>query len=136
MGDGVMKIVKVGQEPASAPAKPAIPQTTGGKKRDHSRKPKFGILKHGRTARSKPRFEAVRDPAKSPPVRKSTLRILTEKGAKSRLKSIRKTVRSMPDQKVRAVLKSAGIRLGPNTPEPLARDILEGGMEAGMIVAN
>jgi hypothetical protein len=133
MGDGVMKIVKVGQEPAApVPAK----STQGGKKRDHSRKPKFGILKHGRTARTKSRFEAVRDPAKSPPTRKSTLRILTEKGAKSRLKSIRKTVRSMPEQKVRAVLKAAGIQLGPKTPEPLARDILEGGMEAGMIVAN
>jgi hypothetical protein len=131
MGDGIMKIVKVGQEPAApAPAK----STQGGKKRDHSRKPKFGILKNGRTARN--RFEAVRDPAKSPPTRKSTLRILTEKGAKSRLKSIRKTVRSMPEQKVRAVLKAAGIQLGPKTPEPLARDILEGGMEAGMIVAN
>jgi hypothetical protein len=134
MGDGVMKIVKVGQEPAAA--KPAVPPATGGKKRDHSRKPKFGILKNGRTARSRARFEAVRDPAKSPPARKSTLRILTEKGAKSRLKSIRKTVRNMPDQKVHAVLKAAGIRLGAATPTPLARDILEGGMEAGMIVAN
>ena len=133
-----MKIVKVGQSaPAAGPSQAPPPPTTGaGKKRDHSRKPKFGILKHGRTARSKPRFEAVRDPAKSPPVRKSTLRILTEKGAKTRLKSIRKTVRSMPDQKVRSVLKAAGIPLGEKTPAPLAREILEGGMEAGMIVAN
>ena len=131
-----MKIVKVGQTAPAAPAAPPPPTTGGAKKRDHSRKPKFGILKHGRTARTKPRFEAVRDPAKSPPVRKSTLRILTEKGAKTRLKSIRKTVRSMPDQKVRAVLKAAGIPLGEKTPAPLAREILEGGMEAGMIVAN
>ena len=134
MGDGVMKIVKVGQTAPAGPPPP--PPTSGSKKRDHSRKPKFGILKHGRTARTKPRFEAVRDPAKSPPARKSTLRILTEKGAKSRLKSIRKTVRSMPDQKVRSVLKAAGIPLGEKTPAPLAREILEGGMEAGMIVAN
>ena len=133
MGDGVMKIVKVGQTATAAPPPPVVGSS---KKRDHSRKPKFGILKHGRTARSKPRFEAVRDPAKSPPVRKSTLRILTEKGVKSRLKSIRTTVRNMPDQKVRAVLKAAGIPLGEKTPAPLAREILEGGMEAGMIVAN
>jgi hypothetical protein len=77
----------------------------------------------------------VRDPAKPPPVRKGTLRILTDKGAKARRKTIKQTVQNMSDSKVREQLKGSGIAVNPKTPPQLAREILEGGMEAGMIVA-
>jgi hypothetical protein len=124
------KIVKVGKEETPPPSK------SGGthKRGHHSKQPKFGILKGGKTARNKARFEAVRDPAKAPPMRKSTLKILTEKGAERRRKRIHKTVRSMPDAKVRHVLQEAGMSISSKTPTDLAKKILEGGMEAGMIV--
>lgn len=123
------KIVKVGAG-TSAPA----PVT---RKRDdpghRHKQPKHGVLKGGKTARAK--IHAVRDPAKSPPSRKSTLKILTEKGAEKRRKHIRKTVRAMPDAKVRHVLKASGLPISEKTPSHIAKEILEGGMEAGMIVS-
>jgi hypothetical protein len=91
-----------------------------------------GVLKGGKTLKAK--IEGVRDPAKSPPVRKSTLKILTEKGAEVRRKRIRKTVRTMPEDKVRNTLRASGLPVSKQTPINIARDILEGGMEAGMIV--
>lgn len=93
-----------------------------------------GVLKGGKTARAK--IQAVRDPAKSPPARKATLRILTEKGAENRRSRIKKTVRTMPDAKVRQVLKASGMPISEKTPTHIAKEILEGGMEAGLIVAN
>lgn len=87
-----------------------------------------GVLKGGK-------IEPVRDPAKAPPARKSTLKILTEKGAERRRHTIRKTVRAMSDQKVRQVLKASGLPISDKTPPALAKEILEGGMEAGMIVS-
>jgi hypothetical protein len=76
----------------------------------------------------------VRDPAKPPPTRKGTLRILTKKGADMRRKTIKQTVRHMNDGTVRASLKKSNITINPKTPPHIAREILEGGMEAGMIV--
>jgi hypothetical protein len=122
------KIVKVGASTAPAPAT---------RKRSdpghHHKQPKHGVLKGGKTSRAK--IQAVRDPAKSPPSRKSTLKILTEKGAEKRRKHIRKTVRAMPDAKVRHVLKASGLPISDKTPPHIAKEILEGGMEAGMIVS-
>lgn len=122
------KIVKVGKEEP--------PVKTGGthKRGHHYKTPKHGILKGGKTARNKPKIEGVRDPAKAPPMRKSTLKILTEKGAERRRNRIKKTVRQMPDAKVRQVLQQAGMTVSNKTPPELAKKILEGGMEAGMIV--
>ena len=124
-----MKIVKVG---ADAP----LPPVVGGKKKQQTLKSKRksmrtyprGVLKGGK-------IEPVRDPAKSPPTRKSTLKILTDKGEESRRKKIRKTVRAMPDQKVRQILKASGLPVSDKTPPNIAKEILEGGMEAGMIVS-
>jgi len=76
----------------------------------------------------------VKDPARPPPVRKGTLRILTKKGAEARRKTIKKTVSEMNDGVVRASLKKSNININPKTPANIAREILEGGMEAGMIV--
>lgn len=124
-----VKIVKVGDV---APVKPVVGT---GRKKSMKTFP-HGVLKGGKTAKakSKVKIEAVRDPAKSPPVRKSTLRILTEKGAEKRRRQIKKTVRSMPVEKVRHVLKASGMPVSNTTPPDVAREILEGGMEAGMIV--
>jgi hypothetical protein len=79
-------------------------------------------------------FVAVKDPAKPPPTRKGTLRILTKKGADMRRKTIKQTVKDMNDGTVRASLKKSNISINPKTPPHIAREILEGGMEAGMIV--
>lgn len=127
-----VKIVKVGGSGVVEPPTPALGGTH--KRGHHYKTPKHGILKGGKTARNKPKIEAVRDPAKAPPMRKSTLKILTEKGAERRRKRIHKTVRSMPDAKVRHVLQQAGMPVSQKTPPELAKKILEGGMEAGMIV--
>lgn len=132
---GEVKIVKLGAGPAPAPA-PLMRAAT--RKQFHEPKhrhkqPKHGVLKGGKTARAK--IHAVRDPAKSPPSRKATLKILTEKGVEHKRSKIRKTVRSMPPEKVRTLLKTAGYSVSKNTPDGIAREILAGGMEAGMIVS-
>ena len=121
-----VKIVKMGQEiPKTVePSKPV----TAGRKKSMKTYPR-GILK-------KHTIKAVRDPAKAPPLKKSkgTLRIMTERGIHLRRQNIKKTVRNMPDAKVRETLKKAGMSVSSKTPIELAKDILEGGMEAGMIV--
>ena len=120
-----VKIVKVGGEMrVPVQAKPVI----AGRKKSMRTFPR-GILK-------KHTIKAVRDPAKAPPLKKTkgTLRILTERGVRMRRQTIKKTVRNMPDIKVRETLKKAGMPISPNTPPDLAKEILEGGMEAGMIV--
>ncbi len=129
-------ITKVGadapsQAPAAAKTQKAGRHTSG----HHTKVPTRGILKGGKTHKAKTKIEAVRDPAKSPPTRKATLKILTDKGLERRRHRISKTVRNMPDEKVRHILKASGLNVSPKTPAKLAKAILEGGMEAGMIVS-
>lgn len=125
MGDE-LKIVKVG---GSAPAKKE-PKTR--KKAEVHKKPKFGILKGGKTARNKPRFEGVKDPAKAPPVKKG-LRILTEKGAVTRRAKIVAEAKRRPIREIRETLRKHNLNVRENTPEHLARKIYEDAQEAGMI---
>lgn len=83
-------------------------------------------------------IEGVKDPARPPPLKKtnrSTLRIMTEEGVKQRRKTIKQRVRGMSDQDVRKTLEKSKISVGTTTPSHIVREILEGGMEAGMIVA-
>lgn len=134
MSDSGVRIVKVGAEPAAP--KPASGGATTRKRHEPQHKnkqPKHGVLKGGKTARAK--IHAVRDPARSPPSRKGVLKILTEKGAEKRRAHIRKTVRNMSDAKVRHLLKASGLPVSPKAPKEVVREILEGGMEAGMIVS-
>jgi hypothetical protein len=131
MSDKV-KIVKVGAESASSP--PSHPAPPKKKVKKSMKTYPRGVLKGGKTAKQKVKIEGVRDPAKAPPVRKSTLRILTEKGAEHRRKQIKHTVRNMPIHRVRETLQKAGVPVSNKAPPEIARDILEGGMEAGMIV--
>lgn len=134
MPDAV-KIVKVGADPpVPAPNRPT--QSAGRHVPGHRTKtPKAGVLKGGKTHRAKMKIEPIRDPSKSPPVRKATLRILTNKGLERRRRQISRTVRAMPDAKVRQILQKAGMPVSPKTPPQIAKEILEGGMEAGMIVS-
>ncbi len=108
---------------------------TAGKHRKSMKTYPRGVMKGTRTT-----IKAVRDPAKAPPTRKTgakgTLRILTEKGMQKRRSNIRKTVKNMSDARVRDTLRKANMSVGDKTPTHIARDILEGGMEAGMIVAH
>ena len=123
-----VKIVKVGD---TAP----IPQPQNAGRAKTTKTFPHGILKGGKTAKNK--IQPVRDPAKPPPMnpkKKATLKILTEKGAEKRRRRIKKTVRAMPDSKVRSVLRASGLPVSDKTPSHIAKEILEGGMEAGMIV--
>ena len=116
--------------PADVPKKEE-PVTAG--KRVH-KKPKFGILKGGKTARNKPRFEGVKDPAKAPPSKKSkTLRILTDKGLTLRRKRIAEEVSKTPISKIRQTLRAKGMPIKESTPDKLVRKIYEDAQEAGMI---
>lgn len=132
MSDKV-KIVKVGDTAPSAPM--PTPIQSAGRAKTTKTFPR-GILKGGKTAKAK--IQPVRDPARPPPThprKKATLKILTEKGAERRRNRIKKTVRTMPDGKVRSVLRAAGLPVSDKTPTHIAKEILESGMEAGMIVA-
>lgn len=136
MPDATMKIVKVGATPSPPP--PVGGKTAKSKHEPSHRNkvPRHGVLKGGKTARAKVKLEGVRDPARSPPTRHTTLKILTEKGADRRRKRISKTVRAMPDQKIRSILRASGLPISDKTPPHIAKEILEGGMEAGMIVSS
>lgn len=92
-----------------------------------------GVMKGTRS--KKDLIVGVRDPAKPPPYRKGTLKILTEKGAALRRKTIKQKVKSMTDVKVRDQLRKSGLSVDSKTPPHIVREILEGGMEAGMIIA-
>jgi hypothetical protein len=120
-----MKIVKVGGTP------PPVPVKASSRKTDHSRKPKFGVLKRGKTARNKPRFEAVRDPTSAPPIRKS-LRILTHKGEKTRRAKIVEDAKKMPLHKIRDTLKKNKLPVSSKR-EDIVRKIYEDAQEAGML---
>lgn len=120
----VVKIEKIGH----------VPKQAGKSRKAPEKKPKFGILKGGKTARKKARFEAVVDPAKAPPMKKSSkLRIMTEKGAKTRRAKIVDDARKMPIGRIRNTLRKNGLPIKDTTPEKLTRKIYEDAQEAGMI---
>ena len=127
-----VKIFKIGTEdPPSAKAPAAATTRKAKSKPDLQKKPKFGILKRGKTARSKPRFEAVRDPASAPPTRKS-LRILTHKGEKTRRAKIAEEAKKMPIHKIRETLKRNKLPVSSKR-EDIVRKIYEDAQEAGML---
>lgn len=142
--DGGFKIVKVNQtapllkkvrerlaKTAKAPPPPDAVKHTS---KHRTAQPKHGVLKHGKTARKTPRFEGVRDPAKSPPVKKqSRLRILTEHGAATRRAKIAKDAKTKSIHEIRKTLKKHNLNVNDRTPEHLARKIYEDAQEAGMI---
>lgn len=129
-----IKVVKMGDMPTKKAAESPSKKKTAGVR--HDKKPKFGILKGGKTARRKPRFEPVADPAKAPPIsknRKKTLRILTEKGVAHRRKKIADDVAKTPIGKIRQTLRKHGLPVKDSSPEKLVRKIYADAQEAGMV---
>jgi hypothetical protein len=130
MPDPPIKIVKVGGPPPAPKA--AAPSA----KRKTMRTFPRGVLKKGGVSK---KIKGVADPTRAPPVgpgRGSTLRILTESGARRRRETIHRKVTSMRPEDVRKTLRRSGLPVSDKTPPHIAREILEGGMEAGMIVSN
>jgi hypothetical protein len=140
---GAVKIVKVNhtapllkkvRERLAKTVKAPMPMVVKHTSKHRTAQPKHGVLKHGKTARKAPRFEGVKDPAKSPPVKKSSrLRILTEKGAATRRAKIAREAKTKSIHDIRKTLKQHNLNVGGNTPEHLARKIYEDAYEAGMI---
>lgn len=129
-----VKILKVGMTvpPADVKQAPATTRKSKSKsKPDNQKKPKFGILKRGKTARNKPRFEAVRDPASAPPTRKS-LRILTHKGEKTRRAKIVEDAKKKTTQEKRKILADAGLPVSAKRKE-IIDEVYEHAQEAGML---
>lgn len=116
-------VTKVGAEPTS------ILPPIAGKRKTLKTFPR-GILK---TAK----IRAVADPAKAPPLRKSmkkhTIRLITEKGNRHRRRTIKKRVSKLSDESVKSLVIKSGLLKNTNTPVPLMREMLEGGMVAGFI---
>jgi hypothetical protein len=129
------KIVKTGGGPQPPPQVAATRKTLPKSVRKTMRTYPRGVLKKGGKIAG---MKAVADPAKPPPMRpgrSSTLRILTESGAKRRRETIHKKVKSMGDAEIRKTLRRSGLNVSDKTPSHIAKEILEGGLEAGMIVS-
>lgn len=131
------KVVRVDHTAPTDTTQQEAPKKTAGRRKTKvalDKKPKFGVLKGGKTARNKPRFEGVADPAKAPPSKKSkTLRILTDKGLTLRRRKIVDDVAKTPITKIRQTLRKHGLPIKDSTPDKLARKIYEDAQEAGMI---
>lgn len=130
-GEEKIKVVRVG---ATAPAD-LKKSVKAPRKFKQSKAPKFGILKGGKTQRKTPRFEAVTDPAKSPPIKKGKLRILTSKGEKTRRAAILDKAKTAPIGKIRETLRRHGIPVKSDN-EKIARAIYADAQEAGMITVD
>ena len=123
-------IVKVGEAPP--PEKKEVPPVAG--KRKSLKTFPRGILK---TSRSKFHLKPTSDPAKPPPLKKTmkkhTIRLLTDKGARQHRKTIKQRVSKMSDEKVKKLVAGAGLLKNPTTPVSVMREMLEGGMVAGFL---
>lgn len=121
-----LKIVKVGGEDiplSKLPIKPVedIRLTTGGKKHKTIKTFPRGILK------------GTSNPSKHPPIKKHTIRLITDKGFNSRKKTIKRKIAKMSDQKVKEVAMKSGLIKSTSMPTKMVREILEGGMVAGFV---
>jgi len=126
--------VKVVRVDHTSPVDTKKEETPKKKVYNKNKKPLHGILKGGKTARNKPRFEGVKDPSKAPPTKKSkTLRILTDKGITLRRRKIADEAGKMPIGKIRQTLRNHGLPIKDSTPDKIARKIYEDAQEAGMI---
>jgi hypothetical protein len=103
--------------------------TAGAKRKTVKTFPR-GVLK-------KFQLKSVKDPAKSPPLKKGmqkhTLRILTEKGLKKHRKTQRRRLASLPDAKVKEIVAAKGLVKNPKTPAHISRQILDNAMAAGFV---
>jgi len=106
------------------------PVATAGAKRKTVKTFPRGVLK-------KFHLKGVKDPAKSPPLKKGmhkhTLRMLTEKGLKKHRKTQKRRLASMPDAKVKEIVTAKGLVKNPKTPAHISRQILDNAMAAGFV---
>lgn len=132
MSANQFKIVKMGDDSTSE-KKAVTEASTAGSRKSLKTFPK-GILK---TSKSKFNLKPTSDPAKSPPMKKSTkkhtIRLLTDKGVRHHRKTIKQRVSRMSDEKVKKIVLSAGLLKNATTPVAVMREMLEGGMAAGFI---
>ena len=121
-----MVITKVGGDTSVSKPVDTNPVPVAGKRKTMRTYPR-GVLK----------VKGVKDPAKSPPLKKTskrhTVQILTDVGAKKHRKTIRKKVKKMSNEKVRSIANNHGLLKGSGTPTSLVRDMVEGGAIAGFI---
>lgn len=121
LGEVANKQLKEKEAPSTSEAK------SGKGRRKTMRTFPRGILK----------IKGVKDPAKSPPLkktaRKHTIQIMTEKAARHRRKTIRRQIAGMSNDRVKALVEKNGLLKNKNTPPELMRDMLEGGAIAGFL---
>ena len=115
-------ITKVGQEP-----KPEVKQ---GATRKHKTFPRSSLKNSVITK--------VSDPAKSPKRKtlKHTIHLTTNRGAKKHRKTLKRKIGKMPDAKIRELVVKYNLIKNPKTPMHLQREMVEGGMVAGLISAD
>jgi len=91
-----------------------------------------GVLK-----KSKFTLKGVKDPAKSPPLKRGmkrhTLRMLTDKGMKKHRRTLKHKIAAMSDSKIKEVVQSKGLVLNPKTPTHISRQILDNAVSAGFV---
>lgn len=131
----VTKIDDIGPRKPVGHSSPPVQVASAKKHKSMKTYPK-GVLKKTHKIKIKP----VADPAKSAPVkrfmRKHTIRLITEKGARLHRKTIKNRVRKLSDAKVKDLVTRHGLLKNPDAPVPLMREMLEGGMIAGFISLN
>ena len=101
--------------------------------------PTAGVRK---TMKSYPRsilkkVQGVKDPAKAPPMKKGmkkhTLKLLTDKGARKHRKTLKQKISKMSDSKVKDIVQKAGLLKNPEVPASIARQILDSAAGAGFV---
>ena len=111
---------------------------------DHALPPVATVGAKRKTVKTFPRgvlkkfqLKSVKDPAKSPPLKKGmqkhTLRMLTEKGLKKHRKTQKRRLASLPDAKVKEIVAAKGLVKNPKTPAHISRQILDNAMAAGFV---
>ena len=117
-----VKITKLGTDIPSPPK-----QASAGPKRKTMRTFPRGVLK----------VKGVKDPSKSPPLKKSvrnhTIKLMTDVGTRKYRKTVRKRLSKMSPEKVKMLADKHGLLKNKNTPPALMRDMVEGGVIAGFI---
>jgi len=112
---------------------PKVETSVAGNKKTQKTFPR-GILK---SMKNKFSLKPVTDPSKAPPLKKfmkkHTIRLLTDKGVRHQRKTIRHKISKMSDEKVKHLVKKAGLLKNDTTPINMMREMLEGGMIAGFI---
>ena len=81
------------------------------------------------------KIEGVRDPTSSPPLKPGvvTLRVFTAFGEKQKRRKTQGKINRMSPAQVREKLNKSKLHVSPAAPPELAKQILMGGIEAGMI---